>query len=365
MTTDQSQIVMAPDTEHVQMVGNFAEDEQVALTGPLQSKASLEAFDEYMAVVQRRAEKCMQLRDFIISKTTPLDWDNLENRPYLNIAGANKAAKIAIVVMDNVHGEKGWSEDEKHERSYWYKYTARFYIPNLGDSVWEIGRCSQRDLLFGTHKVPKTDDQGNEVKGTDNKIIMVRAFKPVSEVDEENIDKSAFTNLRVRGVRAITGLSSVTWEELERLAKITKDMIGKVAYSDSKGGAGAITKAEMREVFSLLEKHKVEARELQQVFKISGIKDLKQSDLTRALAWIRKQGETDTGAAQAQAHAPKTNGDTIAAAAAVRLREGMNMTGITDAQYKAEMGCLPQDTKKTDFVKAEAWINSVADGRAK
>lgn len=355
---DDPAIVPVNEKENIVQAGNIAEA-QLVPAGPLQTQASLQAFDEYMAVVKHRAEKVMELREYLISKTTHLDWDNLDGKPYLNIAGANKAMKVGIINMDGLRGGKDWSEDEKRERYYYYKYIARFFIPNLGDSLWEMGRCSQRDLLFGTHKVPKLGKDGKpETYKDSGKVIMVRAFKPASEVDEGNIDKSAMTNLRVRGVRAISGLSSVTWEELERLAGITPDMIeGGTNYSDSAGGEDAVTKAEMRQLFNLLEKHKVDAKEFQAKFGIGMIKELKQKDLGKAKAWISKQGQTATTARA-------TDNSIIAPAAAKRLREGMAAVGISDETYKKEIGALPEETKKVDFARAEAFINKIADGGA-
>jgi hypothetical protein len=347
-------LVTKPDNPELKPAGDIIEKE-TAIIGIGHTEVSLERFDQYMAIVQRRAEKCVELREYIISQTTKEDWENMNGRPYLNVSGSIKASKLAMVQLDNVTGGIMWSKDEKGTQYYYYKYMGRFSIPFLGDSTYEIGRCSQRDQFFGTHKVPELDEKtGEEVKWPSGQVKMVKAFKPASEVEEGDIDRTAMTNLRVRGTRAITGVVGVTWEELERLAHITRDMVRSTDFADSKGGQGRISKAEMKQIFSLLKQHNVDVDEFQRHHNIKKVLELPQGQFSKAKAWIAKQGGTDATTASSEG--------LIAPAAIRSLRDKMKAVGMTDEQYKAQMGTDLENTKRTDFAKAEMIINKAADG---
>jgi len=358
MTERDMEMVHQAEIDDLNRGGNLTEPE-LNSTGPLQTSASLAAFEEYMHIVERRAELVERLRAFAIAHTTPNMWESIQGRPYLNAAGCHRVAKVCIVRMEDPTSEKRWHTDENNVRFYSYWYKARFVIPNLGDSTYEIGTCSQHDDLFGTHKVPKLDTDGNPVKDKDGRVVLEKAFKPPSEVDEGTIEKAAMTNCKVRGVRAITALCGVTWDELALITKgaITPDRVRQVEFADREAGGSArkVSEAQVRKLAYELRKNGVQEKALLDRYKLEALADMGSGTMSQALQWIEQQGHTSAAAGGTD------SGAAIAAPAAQYLRKGMQTLKVTDADFQAQFDCLPEQLPKTRYMDAKGWLDAKAD----
>lgn len=164
-----------------------------------------ENVDDIMLNVERRFEQFEKVMTLAIKTTSPNDWCDMGGRPFLTSSGAEKVGRRFGVGWKDVRSEKKVSEDEKGN-FYFYVFTGIFTFGK--DSVEAIGTCSSKDQFFS-------------MKGG--------VAKPISEVDETNIMKSAYSNMIVNGVSRLLGIRNLRWEQLEE-GGIKKSDIPKVEY---------------------------------------------------------------------------------------------------------------------------------------
>ena len=126
-------------------------------------------------------------------------------------SGAEKLKPVFGVSMFDMSREKIFSKDDEGQY-YIYEYRATYKWK--GGSTMAIGTCSSRDKFFAWNSVDKI-------------------YKPLSQVDETNIMKSAYTNMEVNGVTRLLGLRNLTWEQLSELG-FDRNKISKVEYKNSK-----------------------------------------------------------------------------------------------------------------------------------
>lgn len=175
--------------------------------------------DDIIALAERRLDKIQRLKQISLKSTNEYDWVDQQGKPYLTSSGAEKIARLFGVKITNVKSEKTWSEDEKG-RFYFYVVTGVSHLPGGIDSIEAVGTCSSKDQFFA------------KVRGE---------LKPVSEVDETNIMKAAYSNFIANAVTRLLGIRNLTWDQIKS-AGVAVEKVAKVEYTKGLNGGGQVTK---------------------------------------------------------------------------------------------------------------------------
>lgn len=190
--------------------------EVVKQTDVVKHEEAIEQLDRRNALLQRALA-------LSISQTNKSDWVNLGGKPYLEASGSHKVARLWGIGITNVKGVK---VEDKDEKGAYYRYKFKGDFSMRGEPTQEvIGTCSSRDLFFGQLS-EKKDKQSGEV-------IQEKRFKELWEIDENNIEKKAYTNCINNGIKQFTGMKDVSWEEVNKYAKGSAE-IDKVSYQGGK-----------------------------------------------------------------------------------------------------------------------------------
>lgn len=167
--------------------------------------------EEGMDLIVQRAEKQLAVLDKVlgiaVKRTTHYDWVDQMGKPYLTSSGAEKLMPLFGVCLTNTRCEKNFANDDKGQY-YLYQYKGTFSWK--GGSIEAIGACSSRDKFFAWDSREQT-------------------YKPLSEVDETNILKAAYSNMMVNGITRLLGIRNLTWENLQKYG-IDKGKSARVEY---------------------------------------------------------------------------------------------------------------------------------------
>jgi hypothetical protein len=184
---------------------------------------------------EKRIDAMNKIKRVAIKLTNVHDWVDQGGKPYIQVSGAEKIARmfgiswrISEPVKDNLEGGH-------------FSYTYKGYFSLAGATIEAIGTRSSKDGFFKKYKYV-----GSE-----------KTELPASEIDAGDVKKSAYTNLIGNGITRLLGIRNLTYDDLKEFAGITPEMIGKVDYKKSgkqqstvseegaqkiKGVCGAITK---------------------------------------------------------------------------------------------------------------------------
>lgn len=168
------------------------------------------------AEAERRVDAVKKIKAIALRVTNASDWVDQQGHPYLVSSGAEKVARLFGIWWGGMQYTKEAGEDEKG-KLYLYSCTGNFSLQ--GQTIEAIGTCSSRDPFFA---------KANGV------------LKPMCEVDEPNIKKSAYSNCIVNGVTRILGIRNLTWEEVKG-GGIDQNQVSKVEYSKGSQGGNAST----------------------------------------------------------------------------------------------------------------------------
>lgn len=176
---------------------------------------------------ERRIDAMTKIKKVSLKLTNKHDWTDQGGKPYLQVSGAEKIArmfgiswKISDPVLENQEGGH-------------FCFTYKGFFSLAGASIEVIGTRSSKDGFFKKYDWSEKDDQGNSIK----------TELPPSEIDRGDVKKAAYTNCIGSGITRILGLRNMTYEDLEEFAGITKDMIATVGYK-KKGAAKEDIKSE-------------------------------------------------------------------------------------------------------------------------
>ena len=154
-------------------------------------------------MAEKRIEAIKKIKQVALKVTNSHDWIDQNGKPYLQASGAEKVARTFGI---------SWRIDEPtymEEPDGNYSYTYKGYF-SLGSATIEaIGSRGTKDPFF------------SKAHGE---------VKPLSEIDRNDVKKSAYTNLLGNGITRILGIRNLTWEELEA-AGIKKGATAKVDYT--------------------------------------------------------------------------------------------------------------------------------------
>lgn len=176
---------------------------------------------------ERRIDAMTKIKKVSLKLTNKHDWTDQGGKPYLQVSGAEKIArmfgiswKISEPVLENQEGGH-------------FGFTYKGFFSLAGASIEVIGTRSSKDGFFKKYDWSEKDGNGNSIK----------TELPPSEIDRGDVKKAAYTNCIGSGITRILGLRNMTYEDLEEFAGITKDMIAAVGYK-KKGAAKDDIKSE-------------------------------------------------------------------------------------------------------------------------
>lgn len=194
---------------------------------PVMSDSDMEMALQF---AERNEKMCRKIKLLSIKQTNRNDWEDMEGKPYLKSSGAEKIARLFGIAWGICEGYplKEMTNDDK---GAFYIYKCQLKVTMGGKSIEVMGTCSQKDKFFGQkHGQPR----------------------PLSEIDETNIIRKAYTNAEVNGVTRMLGLRNLTWEELaeagvergnthsvnfKNSSKEALSVVGKIVAGNVKSGA--------------------------------------------------------------------------------------------------------------------------------
>lgn len=172
----------------------------VAVIEPPQSSDQMDA----VIAISKRIDEYAKAHDTIVGvvvkRSYPGDWvvhkkdgdKDEDQKANMGAAAAERmAAFVGITESNWTAGVKEWSEDRKH---FTYAYEADFTFGKR--TIHVISRVGTRDKFFGKKS---------------------GAWKPLEEVQEDDIKKAAFRACRKEGVRTLLGLRNVPVAKLQQL----------------------------------------------------------------------------------------------------------------------------------------------------
>lgn len=338
--------------------------ENVEIIDPVIATGSIEPFvimsddlDDYLSRIDKRTAVIDKLTEIALKKTNKHCWNDMGAFPYLNIAGGERVARIFMVRIEGMTSEKRWAEDE-NGRYYMYSFRAKFSLPGMLDSTWEVGTCSQRDQFFGKRKIPKLDEDGKQMRNEDKSVMLEEIILPMTDIDEGTIMKAAWTNCKIRGIRSLVGLQGVTWEELERVAGIKRADIKSIQFAAKKKGGQSYpaSDSQKRLIHARCANGKIDEKRLCERMEIKSVDEMLSTHINEALRVIEEWTAQDAQATSAEGIISKEQAE--------YLREGMHGS-ISEEQFVKTFGKRPEEISSKQFEPAKRWINDRLDSAKK
>lgn len=157
---------------------------------------------------EKRVEALNKIKRAALKATNPRDWTDQNGNPYLQVSGSEKVGRVFGI---------SWRISEpvfETEEGGHFAYTYKGEFSLAGATIEVIGTRSSKDPFFKKYK-----GYG------ENRVEL-----PPSEIDKTDVKKAALTNLFGNGITRLLGLRNLTWSDLEEVAGITRDQVGKVDY---------------------------------------------------------------------------------------------------------------------------------------
>ena len=126
----------------------------------------------------------------LISLTTPKDWTNLGDKPYLTESGVSKIASVIGVQFSEPQIEESAGDDAQ---GHFIEYTCRLEAMWRGKVLPEIGTSTTRDQFFA------------RANGED---------LPFEKINRMNVKKKCVTNAHGRALTKMLGLRGLSWDEI-------------------------------------------------------------------------------------------------------------------------------------------------------
>ena len=241
-----------------------------------------------VAEIEKHIQAYRQVVTSSIRLTSPQDWIAQNGKPYLQSSGAEKIASPFQVSMSAITRERVEREDSRG-RWYMYVYEGTFTSRLLGRNLRAIGTCSSRDVFFGQMS-------HYEGEGSERKKIM--ALKPMEDVEEPDIMKSAYTNMYNNGIQRLLGIRNLTWEQLAD-GGIDQTRVGAVEYkSGNKGGTGGtktVSEGQVKLILARCSAAKLDPKHLLdhlEVLKLPrDVSAIPMASVDEVLRWIETAGK--------------------------------------------------------------------------
>lgn len=162
--------------------------------------------DDHLVEVAERAEKRVEavkkIKTLALRVTNHHDWVDQNGKPYLQVSGAEKIARL-FGISWQLEPPLIEFEDDGH---FTWTFKGSF---SMGTAEIEaIGTRSSKDAFFS--------------RAHEQDI-------PVSEIDRGDVKKAAFTNCIGNGITRLLGLRNLTWEQVQE-GGVDRMKAGKVQY---------------------------------------------------------------------------------------------------------------------------------------
>jgi hypothetical protein len=182
------------------------------------------ADDDIMSIAQmaeQRVAAIIKIKQVALSATNAADWTDQQDRPYLQASGSEKIANLFDISWGFATPEPIYEEDKDGH----YTYTFRGWF-KMGTRTIEIeGSRSSRDPFFVQY----------------NYSTKPRTEVPVQErTNKRDVRMAALTNFLGNGITRILGIRNLSWEDLEKFAKVKKADVRAIQYKKA-GGKPPIT----------------------------------------------------------------------------------------------------------------------------
>ncbi len=167
------------------------------------------ASDSLVAIAQaaeKRVDAINRIKRVALRVTNRHDWVDQNGRPYLQVSGAEKVARL-FGISWRINEPVLETEPDGH---FSYIYTGEFTMGTA--SIEAVGSRSSRDPFFAR--------RGG------------RDLKP-DEIDRQDVRKAAYTNCVGNGVTRLLGIRNLTWEEVEEFAGFKRSEAARVEYQQS------------------------------------------------------------------------------------------------------------------------------------
>jgi len=226
--------------------------------------------DDIIASAERRIAQIDKIITLSIRRTNENDWVDQNGKPYLTASGAEKIARLFGISWKILKSEKVLSNDEKGQ-FYFYQVTGVFSLAGNKDSVESVGTCSSKDQFFA------------KVKGE---------LKPLSEVDETNIMKAAYSNCVANGITRLLGIRNLTWEQV-KAGGIDQGKAATVKYASGGAGGGIISEAQRKRLYAIYKgagKTDEQVKDyLKEKYNIESSKEINKSDYESICNWAKEK----------------------------------------------------------------------------
>jgi len=171
---------------------------------------------------ERRVEAINRIKQAALKATNAHDWVDQQGRPYLQVSGAEKIARLFGI---------SWRIDEpilEREEDGHFAFTYKGYFRMGVVEIEVIGSRSSRDPFF------------SKARGEDI---------PPSAIDRQNVKKAALTNCIGNGITRLLGIRNLTWDDLAE-AGIKRENVASIEYRGQEMSEEA--KARRDEIWSML-----------------------------------------------------------------------------------------------------------------
>lgn len=174
--------------------------------------------DRAVKEAEARVEFLNRVMQVSLKRTLPQDWVDMQGKPYLSAAGAERLRPLFGITIDS-QDVKRYSDKDERGDYYWFVVSGVAHF--RGDDIAVMGTCSARDQFFST----RYEYENGQRKQT---------LLPAEAVDPTNILKSAYSNMIANAVTRILGIRGLTWDDLERIG-FDRKKAASVKFADRKG----------------------------------------------------------------------------------------------------------------------------------
>lgn len=231
---------------------------------------------------EKRIDAMHKIKRVALKLTNSNDWTDQAGKPYLQVSGAEKVARLFGI---------SWqiSEPVKEvEEGGHYSFTYKGFFSLAGATIEAIGTRSSKDGFF-----KKYSWEGNE-----------KTELPPSAIDTGDVKKAAYTNLLGNGITRLLGLRNLTYEDLKEFAGITKEMLNKVEYKGKQKQqqqtiSDVITEAQRKRLFAISKgagKTDDEIKKyLKDNYKIESTNNILKTDYETICKWAETKADRQPG----------------------------------------------------------------------
>jgi hypothetical protein len=170
---------------------------------------------------ERRIDAVIKIKNVALKVTNARDWTDQNGNPYLQVSGSEKIANLFNMSW-RIEEPKYEEEPDGH-----FTYSIKG-IFSLGSRSIEVeGTRSSKDPFFNRYDYSQPKDP----------VTKKHPVLPPHTIDKGDVKKAALTNLYGNGITRMLGIRNLTWEDLEKYAGITRQMIeGKISYNQREAG---------------------------------------------------------------------------------------------------------------------------------